>query len=153
MACLGYTFTWCPGVPWSEGDTSAAITSSLYQTVTKSPLHTNFDEVASTFIVQIARSLSCLGSQDLVIGLAYIVANICRVRQLSVKELMAIKGYFEWWLQPCVAPSHLYILLTNTVSDKFAGNYIRIHGMTLVYGFSCLASNKMHGFEILPELS
>ncbi|KAF8513499.1 hypothetical protein BU17DRAFT_95374 [Hysterangium stoloniferum] len=85
---------------------STAITSSLYNVLVKSPLHTNLDEVASTFIIHIAHYSS---ESHYVSGfdwrlplspLTYIVEGICDMRPLSVKELTAIRGCIEFWLQP-----------------------------------------------------
>jgi hypothetical protein len=82
------------------------------------------------------------------------VNNIGQIRLLSVEELTAIRGYFEFWLQlsECVAPSHLCILLTQTVTDNITSDDVWILGMDIVYGFSWNASINMNGFEILLEL-
>ncbi|KAF8507413.1 hypothetical protein BU17DRAFT_100511 [Hysterangium stoloniferum] len=102
LAMLGSAFYWCPGARWHDRDRpSTAITSSLYNAVIKSPLHTNLKEVVSAFILQIAGYLSCFCKPTcLLLHLEYIVDQTCHVRQLSVKELTAIRGCIEFWVQP-----------------------------------------------------
>ncbi|KAF8514111.1 hypothetical protein BU17DRAFT_94815 [Hysterangium stoloniferum] len=99
IASLGHTFT---GARWWDTNTSTAITSTLYNSLMKSPLHIRSDEVASEFIVDIAQYLADIGPGNhdpfLIGALADIVENVCHVRPLSVKELLAIRGYFEFWL-------------------------------------------------------
>ncbi|KAF8527131.1 hypothetical protein BU17DRAFT_81904 [Hysterangium stoloniferum] len=102
MAYLASAFNLCPGARWEDRDRpSTAITSSLYNAVIKSPLHTNLKEVASAFILQIAGYLSSFCKPTcLLLQLEYIVDQTCHVRQLSVKELTAIRGCIEFWVQP-----------------------------------------------------
>ncbi|KAF8527152.1 hypothetical protein BU17DRAFT_82009 [Hysterangium stoloniferum] len=102
MAYLAYAFYWCPGARWEDRDRpSTAITSSLYNAVIKSPLHTHLNEVASAFILQIAGYLSCPchSRTFLLAELGDIVEQTCHVRQLSVEELTAIRGCIEFWVQ------------------------------------------------------
>ncbi|KAF8514108.1 hypothetical protein BU17DRAFT_68524 [Hysterangium stoloniferum] len=97
MGSLGRAFMYCPGVQWWDRNTSTAITRLLYDSLIKSPLHTNLDEVSSIYIVEIARHLSDYDNQHpfLIGALADVIENACHVRQLSVEELIAIKAYFE----------------------------------------------------------
>ncbi|KAF8503854.1 hypothetical protein BU17DRAFT_101698 [Hysterangium stoloniferum] len=102
MAYLGSAFHACPGARWEDRDrTSTAITSSLYNAVIKSPLHTNLNEVSSAFILQIAGYLSCPchSRTYLLARLGSLVEQICHMRQLSVEELTAIRGFIEFWVQ------------------------------------------------------
>ncbi|KAF8518865.1 hypothetical protein BU17DRAFT_90670 [Hysterangium stoloniferum] len=95
IASLGRAFKSCPGVQWWDSDTSTAIKSVLYGSLIKSPLPANLDEVSFTFIVEIARYLSDPDNQHpLLIGvLLDIIENVWHVRQLSLKELIAIRAY------------------------------------------------------------
>ncbi|KAF8512449.1 hypothetical protein BU17DRAFT_96318 [Hysterangium stoloniferum] len=100
MTYLAWAFSWCPGAGWEDRDrTSTAITSSLYNAVMKSPLDTNLNEVA---FLQIAGYLSfpCHSRTYLLDELGYIVELTCHVRQLSVEDLIAIRGCIEFWVQP-----------------------------------------------------
>ncbi|KAF8518858.1 hypothetical protein BU17DRAFT_90661 [Hysterangium stoloniferum] len=101
IASLGRAFICCPGAQWwDRNNMPAAITSSLYNTLIELPLHTNLDNVSSIFIVKVAHYLSDPHNQHpLLIGaLADVIENVCHVRQLSVEELIAIRAYFETWL-------------------------------------------------------
>ncbi|KAF8527149.1 hypothetical protein BU17DRAFT_61779 [Hysterangium stoloniferum] len=99
MTELGFAFLWCPGTRWGDRDQPSAMTSSLYNAVIKSPLHTNLNEVASAFVLQIAGYLSCPchSRTFLLAGLGFIVEQTCHMRQLSVEELTAIRGCIEFW--------------------------------------------------------
>ncbi|KAF8527135.1 hypothetical protein BU17DRAFT_61770 [Hysterangium stoloniferum] len=95
MTYLGSAFYWCPGARWEDRDrTSTAITSSLYNAVIKSPLHTNLNEVASAFILQIAGYLSCPchSRTYLLAELWYIVEQTCHRSSLRL-EVALNSGY------------------------------------------------------------
>ena len=109
---LGYLFGDCFGThQWSS---HLPITSSLYKAVVELPLHTHCDEVASTFLVQTMRY--CRGhfddpSHTCQFHHIYFVVidEILRVRNLSSEEVVAIRDFYEFWLQrypistcPCI---------------------------------------------------
>ncbi|KAF8500003.1 hypothetical protein BU17DRAFT_102631 [Hysterangium stoloniferum] len=119
MASLGRAFTCCPGAQWWD-NLSTAITSSLYISLIKLPLHTNLDEVSSIFIVEIAHYLSDPDNQHpLLIGaLVDVIESVCHVRSLSVEELIAIRAYFETRLNQQGLFSHrLHRLFMHCVSQ------------------------------------
>ncbi|KAF8521066.1 hypothetical protein BU17DRAFT_65037 [Hysterangium stoloniferum] len=99
----------------------------FYNTAAKPPLNTNLDDVASTFIMQIARNLSTFDGQDtsLIGRFAYIVETISH----------------------CIAPSHL-ILLTKTIVIRIASNDVELPKILVSYS---VATTKIYGFDMLLE--
>ncbi|KAF8514120.1 hypothetical protein BU17DRAFT_94833 [Hysterangium stoloniferum] len=146
IASLGRAFICCPGVQWRDTNTSAVITSLLYNSLIKSPLHTNLDEISSAFVMGISRYLSDPDNQHpLLIGaLADVIENVCHVRQLSVEELLAIRAYFETWLNQhgrfgyrlhrlfmhCVSQDTWFLNISGTVLNYVLRN-IRMDIQTL----------------------
>jgi len=97
---LGHAFNHFGGTS-SKFRMSSEITSSLYKSLTRAPLHIHWSEVASTFIIILCRYLAgswqqprC-GFDGLLVRL---VMNSCALRQLSPNELNAIHGYLEYLL-------------------------------------------------------
>ncbi|KAF8518866.1 hypothetical protein BU17DRAFT_90671 [Hysterangium stoloniferum] len=79
IASLVRAFICCPGAQWWDTNTSTLITTSLYNSIIKSPLHSNLDEVSSAFVMHISRYLSHPHNQyPLLIGpLADVIENRC----------------------------------------------------------------------------
>ncbi|KAF8518857.1 hypothetical protein BU17DRAFT_66252 [Hysterangium stoloniferum] len=79
IASLGRAFICCPGVQLRDTNTSGVITSLLYNSLIKSPLHTNLDEISSAFVLGVSRYLSDPDNHHplLIDALADVIENVC----------------------------------------------------------------------------
>jgi hypothetical protein len=147
LGALARLFSLLPGVdPQSEvtvDSESARVTSSLYNAITKGPLHILSLEVSSTFFEQFLRvniNNSC------VLSYWFMAKSILRRRQLSAQETSALRGYCEFRWQPlCVIATELHIMLNITIVER---GYHHTLSLDLIWGFSCSASTKVQGLVI-----
>lgn len=108
LVVLGYlsqAMMYSPGTYWGNTNLSTEMTSLLYNSLITSSLHSHYNEIASTFIINISRYLTSTWDLVLVEILTCIVQNISYGRSIQLDEVSALRGWFESWLQPYVSSS------------------------------------------------
>ncbi|KAF8527136.1 hypothetical protein BU17DRAFT_61771 [Hysterangium stoloniferum] len=175
IAHLGSAFNLCPGARWYDRDrTSTAITSSLYNAVIKSPLHTKLNEVASAFILQIAGYLSCpcRSRTYLLADLGYIVEQTCHRSSLRLavalnsgynrtsrhhiissgppkpQQTKLLTSTFLVWISYAASASLTFIMDMDTTYSLWHG----ISGLKIFFGNSTLHTHHIKQLNVVHSL-